>query len=113
MGTAASNLNNALQLAGSKLGITLFKNPRGMVTLKDGRKFKYGVGPNGASDLLGYIKITITPDMVGKQIAQFTVVEGKAGDDTVKEKQSGFIEQVIRDGGRGCVARCPEDLCKL
>jgi hypothetical protein len=35
------------------------------------------VGVPGMSDLIGWTKIQVTPDMVGKEIAMFTAVEVK------------------------------------
>ena len=110
MGSAATNLTNKLLMLGSKLGIVGWKNPRGLAFHKDGSPVKYGVGPNGASDVIGYRKLIVTPEMVGRKIAQFFCVEVKTERDSVRQDQIDFINQVIADGGDGLIARSEEDL---
>ena len=64
---------------------------------------------DGAGDLVGWRKVLITADMVGKHIAQFCnfeakITSGKEGDDQVI-----FRELVTKDGGEARVIR-PEDV---
>ena len=57
-------------------GCHLFRNTRGAV--KYGPNWvRYGVGPNGASDFIGYLSIVIRPEMVGHHIAVFVAPETK------------------------------------
>lgn len=56
----------------------------------------------GLSDLTGYTKVTITPEMVGRTLPIFTVIETKeSGGGRRKENQISFISQVTKDGGIG------------
>lgn len=62
-----------------------FRNNRGAFEDKTGRWIRYGLANDSkvrgkqlrAADLIGWRRIIITQDMVGKQIAQFASVECK------------------------------------
>lgn len=57
-------------------GCKLFRNNRGLA--KYGRFWvKYGVGPNGSGDFLGFLPVRITPEMVGHYVAVFVSAETK------------------------------------
>lgn len=92
--------------------------PAGVHRLKDGsihieapRPIALGLGlPNGdplvgASDLIGWTTVEITPEMVGRRVAVFTAVEtkrtkgGKASEDQIN-----FVEQVKQAGGIAGIA---------
>lgn len=83
-------------------GVVLFRNQRGY---DERAKAHYGVGPNGGSDLIGYWKITVTPEMVGKQIAVFVALEVKTETGKVTPEQQAFVERVSADGGRAGIVR--------
>ncbi len=68
------------------------------------RVIRYGLAP-GSSDLIGFKKVTITPDMVGKDIAQFIAIECKRADGTPKPRQKNFMSVVNRYGGLAGIAR--------
>ena len=102
--------------------VRLFPNPRGngwmgrvvsetadRVTLAYPRRVSFGLAP-GASDLLGWKPVTITPDMVGATLAVFAAVELKqaGGTHPVTEEQRRFLDAVERAGGVAGVARSPE-----
>lgn len=54
----------------------------------------------GLADLTGWTDITITPDMVGRRVPVFTVVETKeSGGGRKKDNQINFVQQVQRAGG--------------
>lgn len=90
--------------------VVLFRNQRGY----DQRaKAKYGVGPNGGSDLIGYWKVTITPEMVGKQVAVFVAMEVKTENGRVEPEQRAFVERVSADGGRAGIARSVVDALNI
>ena len=110
MGNKATNLTNAVMLDISSLGCVVWKNPRGF---DKERKVTYGTGPNGAADLIGYRRVLITDDMVGKTLAQFMAVEIKAGGDRKKENQADYISTVNSHGGIAGFVACPEDAVML
>jgi ribosomal protein S19 len=49
--------------------------------------------------LIGYRKVTVTPEMVGQEIAQFAAVEVKTARGRVRPEQQRFIEHVRGAGG--------------
>jgi hypothetical protein len=56
----------------------------------------------GLTDLVGYTKVTITPDMVGRVMPVFTVIDAKeSGGGTKLKHQKEFIARVQADGGIG------------
>lgn len=57
-------------------GCQLFRNNRGIA--KYGKHWvRYGVGPNGAADFVGFLPVRITPEMVGQYVAVFVSAESK------------------------------------
>lgn len=73
----------------------------------------FGVGSPGGSDLIGYRKVTVTPEMVGQEIAQFAAVEVKTARGRVRPEQQRFIEHVRGAGGVAGIARSVEDAEEL
>jgi VRR-NUC domain. len=64
----------------------------------------------GASDLIGWTSVVITPEMVGQRVAVFTAGEAKAPKGQPTEDQRRFIDQVRADGGIAGVVRTPTDV---
>lgn len=77
---------------------------RGDVVIRKARPLHSGLCV-GSSDLIGWTKVKITPDMVGRSVAVFTAVEVKAGKTATTKEQIAFIEAVKRDGGIGSIVR--------
>lgn len=78
---------------------TMFRNNNGVGLTLDGRdKIKFGLG-KGTSDYVGWTRLEITPDMVGKIVAVFTAVEIKSSDGKLTESQKDFIDLVNKSGG--------------
>lgn len=93
-----SETNRQIRQVADRLGnVELWRNNRG-VAQYDNYTVRYGVGPNGAADWIGYRKIRITPDMAGQWIAQFVAIEAKRPGETPKEDQRRFLERVNADG---------------
>lgn len=84
--------------------VKLWRNNRGQVQLPNGGALRYGVGPNGASDWIGFRTVEITADMVGQHFAQFVAVESKAPKKNATQEQSDFIDTVLEAGGIAGVA---------
>lgn len=102
-----------IRLAASKLpGVRLFRNNVGSLQAKDGRFVQFGLHP-GSADLIGWRTVTITPDMVGKQVAVFASVEVKTENGRVKPEQQNWLDQVEKAGGLAVVARSPEEAKKF
>lgn len=110
-----------VKLKYSSPGTILFRNNVGQAIYGDAR-VPYGL-TKGASDLIGWHTIEITPDMVGKRIAIFTAAEvknvGWAPAKLIKDKSSrikaqrNFIEKVRKAGGIAGFVRSLADMEKL
>ncbi len=59
----------------------------------------------GSADLIGWRSVTITPEMVGQQIAVFTSIEVKSSSGRVKPEQQQWLNAVQAAGGIAGVAR--------
>ncbi len=87
----------------------LFRNNRGVYRDKVGNWISYGVGGPGASDLLGWCQVVITPEMVGMTIAQFLAIEVKRPGKDATDDQATFGRMVSDAGGLFGVAHSPEE----
>jgi hypothetical protein len=95
----------------SKHNARLFRNNRGLfLTLDGSRKVRAGLEADGASDLVGYKSIIITPDMVGKKIAVIAVAEVKRPGKYPSPEQKNFLRVVKESGGIAGVVRSAEDV---
>lgn len=74
-----------------------------------GRWVEFGVGGKGGGDLLGWRTITVTPEMVGQQVAVFTSIEVKAPSGRLRPEQEQWLKVVRGAGGIAGVARSVED----
>jgi len=68
-----------------------------------------GLQADGSSDLVGFVPVTITQEMVGKRIAVFAAVEVKTLTGRVEPNQQNFVDFVKKSGGLSGVARSKED----
>jgi hypothetical protein len=113
-----------LRAAGSKPHVRVFRNqvgegyvgkalrdPEG-VFLRDARHVRMGLFP-GSGDLIGWRTVTVTPDMVGKPIAQFLSIEVKTPTGRIRPDQSNWLEQVNLHGGHAIIARSISDTDSL
>ena len=83
--------------------VRLYRNNRGVAQYGN-QLVRYGVGPKGGADWIGYRVVLITPDMVGSRIAQFTAIEAKRPGETADEYQQRFLDRVKADGGVAGIA---------
>lgn len=74
---------------------------------------KVMLAPAGTSDIIGCITRTITPDMVGTQIAQFAVCEVKQHGKKPEPNQQQYIALMRSRGAVAGWADNPEDAVKL
>jgi hypothetical protein len=100
-------VQNAIRLAAGRGDTRLFRNNTGALKDPNGRLVRYGLC-KGSSDLIGYRTVTITPDMVGQQLAVFAAIEVKDRGAPTPE-QLHFIAQVKAAGGLAGVARSVAD----
>jgi hypothetical protein len=96
-------VQNQIRLALGRGVARLFRNNTGALKDAAGRLVRYGLC-TGSSDLIGWRTTTITPDMVGQQVAVFVAIEVKdKGRPTPEQMQ--FIAAVRAAGGLAGVAR--------
>lgn len=81
----------------------------GDVVIRNARPLHAGLC-KGSSDLIGLKTLTITPDMVGQQLAVFTAVEVKRPRGRLTKEQAHFGKTVQEAGGIFLVARSPDDV---
>jgi len=98
MGKAESSEVSKMLLDGSKLGATFWKNVRGNFFTHDGRRVAAGLSAKGSSDLIGFVLVEVTPEMVGQRIPVFGSWEAKAKT-SAKPEQVVFCDGVARLGG--------------
>jgi hypothetical protein len=82
----------------------LFRNNTGTLRDINGRPVTFGLC-KGSADLIGWTTRTITPEMVGQQIAVFTSIEVKSSSGRVKPEQQQWLNAVQAAGGIAGVAR--------
>lgn len=91
------------------VGDEAIRMPNGQdVLIRNARPFKSGV--TGMSDLIGWVPVTITPEMVGRTVAVYAAVETKTARGRATEEQKAFIGAVAAAGGRAGIARIDADL---
>lgn len=112
MALSESEITNKIRLAASKLGAKIFRNNVGLIKDAKGRIHRFGLC-KGSSDLIGYVPIEITQDMVGKKIAVFSAIEAKAAKGKASDDQKNFIRVILENGGLAGIARCDEDAEKI
>ena len=82
----------------------LFRNNTGTLRDQHGRPVSFGLC-KGSADLIGWRSVTITPEMVGQQIAVFTSIEVKAATGRIRPEQQQWLNAVQAAGGIAGVAR--------
>jgi len=82
----------------------LFRNNTGTLRDINGRPVSFGLC-KGSADLIGWRSVTITPEMVGQQIAVFTSIEVKAATGRIRPEQQQWLQAVAAAGGIAGVAR--------
>lgn len=102
----------------TKLGARMFRNNvgeawlgksaktrEGGVYIKAPSRIVYGLCV-GSSDKIGWTPVLVTPEHVGQTLAIFTAVEEKSlAYPTLTPDQRNFLDQVVKAGGLGYVAR--------
>jgi hypothetical protein len=94
---------------GSSPGLKVFRNNVGAYKAPDGRVIRYGLF-TGSGDLIGWRTVVITPDMVGRHIAQFMSIEVKTPKGVVRPEQLVWAENVRKAGGIAVIARSVDDV---
>lgn len=90
---------------------TVQVNP-GDVVIRQARRLHSGLCV-GSSDLIGWVPVVVTADMVGQTVAVFAAIEAKTATGGVTADQAHFVEQVRAVGGVAGVARSDADAVAL
>lgn len=108
-------IQQRIRLALGKLPyLRLFRNNCGKLPdPRTGRWVEFGVGSPGGGDLIGWRTITVTPEMVGQQVAQFVSLEVKTATGRVRPEQENWRRVVERCGGLAAVVRSEEDALRI
>lgn len=113
MARAETDIVHDCMKAASECGARVGKNVRGMFRLLNRDvKVKGGLLMPGASDLIGWTKIRITPNMVNSEVAIFTSFEAKTPTGRPSPEQVNFLRVVKESGGISGIVRSPSDVKK-
>jgi hypothetical protein len=105
-------IQQEIRIACSRGQTRLFRNNTGTLRDQHGRPVQFGLC-KGSADLIGYRTITITPDMVGQQVAVFTSIEVKTSTGRMRPEQQAWLDTVQAAGGIAGVARSVEDALRI
>jgi len=107
---AETDIQQRIRLAlGIRSDLRLFRNQVGQLPdPRTGRPVQFGLA-RGSADLIGWRTITITPDMVGRQLAVFTSIEVKTEHGRVRPEQQAWLSTVTGAGGIAGIARSIQD----
>lgn len=122
-----SELQQQIQIDAVQFNIQLMRNNSGAFIDSTGRMVRFGLANVSkkhsdqikSSDLIGFTTVTITQDMIGKQLAVFTAIEVKAPDwkpsptDKRERAQLVFIEWIRARGGFAGFANSIESFRKI
>jgi len=110
MANIETNIQQRIRLAlGTDPNVRLFRNQVGQLPdPRTGRPVQFGLA-KGSADLVGWKTITITPDMLGTEIAQFVSLEVKTQKGRLSPAQKVWAACVQRAGGLVGVCRSPEE----
>ena len=105
------NISRAIMLALSKVRCTIFRNHSGMgwygktkkttsggIIIDNPVPLKAGL-TKGSSDLIGWMSVDVTPEMVGSRLAVFTAIEVKTATGRASPEQINFINKLKEAGG--------------
>ena len=101
-----------IRLTCSRGPVRLFRNNTGTLRDQHGRPVQFGLAV-GSADLIGWTTRTITPDMVGQQVAVFTSVEVKTATGRLRPEQRVWLDAVQSAGGIAGVVRSVDDAREL
>lgn len=122
-----SSVQTGIMLAAPSMDARLLRNNCGVMQDARGNFVHYGVGGNGGADLIGWVQVKITPEMVGRTVAIMASVEAKSkdwrppgpvamasgGKDAKRwEAQCNWRDAILKAGGIACVAQSPLDVAQ-
>jgi hypothetical protein len=106
------SIQQHIRIACSTGATRLWRNNTGTLRDQHGRPVQFGLC-KGSADLIGYRTITITPDMVGQQVAVFLSIEVKTPTGRIRPEQQAWLDTIQAAGGIAGVARSVEDALRI
>jgi VRR-NUC domain len=101
-------IQQEIRLAISNGDTRVFRNNTGTLRDQTGRPVQFGLC-KGSADLIGWRTVTVTPEMVGAQVAVFLSIEVKTPTGRLRPEQQQWLDAVQAAGGIAGVARSVED----
>jgi hypothetical protein len=101
-------IQQEIRLAVSHGDTKLFRNNTGTLKDANGRPVQFGLC-KGSADLIGWKRVTITPEMVGSTVAVFLSIEVKTATGRLRPEQQQWLDAVQAAGGIAGVARSVSD----
>jgi hypothetical protein len=101
-------IQQEIRLAISRGDTRVFRNNTGTLRDQNGRPVQFGLC-KGSADLIGWRTVTVTPEMVGTQVAVFLSIEVKTPTGRLRPEQQQWLDAVQAAGGIAGVARSVED----
>jgi hypothetical protein len=105
-------IQQEIRIACSTGDTRLFRNNTGTLRDQHGRPVQFGLC-KGSADLIGWRTVTVTPDMVGTQVAVFLSIEVKTPTGRLRPEQQQWLDVVQAAGGIAGVARSVEDALRI
>jgi len=105
-------IQQEIRLAISHGDTKVFRNNTGTLKDANGRPVQFGLC-KGSADLIGWTTRTVTPDMVGTQVAVFLSIEVKTPTGRLRPEQQQWLNVVQAAGGIAGVARSVEDALRI
>ena len=97
-------IQQEIRIACSTGDTRLFRNNTGTLRDQNGRPVQFGLC-KGSADLIGWKRVTITPEMVGSTVAVFVSIEVKTATGRLRPEQQQWLDAVQAAGGIAGVAR--------
>ena len=110
--SSEQRIQQEIRLAVSHGDTKLFRNNTGTLRDQHGRPVSFGLA-RGSADLIGWRTVTVTPEMVGSQVAVFLSIEVKTPTGRVQPEQQQWLDAVQAAGGIAGVARSVEDALRI
>ena len=102
------SIQQHIRLACSHGPVRLWRNNTGTLRDQHGRPVSFGLC-KGSADLIGWKRVTVTPEMVGSTVAVFASIEVKTATGRLRPEQQQWLDAVQAAGGIAGVARSVED----
>jgi len=114
LSNSETKIQQEIRLAlGQRSDLRLFRNETGKLPdPRTGKWVQFGLA-KGSSDLIGFKTVKITPEMIGKEIAQFVSLEIKTERGKLSTIQQNWLQKVKSSGGIVGVARTVKDALNI